>query len=95
MVSLLLYMNKGGEKSGKFTRLCIFFVLRTLRQIKCSTNENVNGDCPNAGRAVGTRQERKLRFLVLGRLSCRTGFLLALPKRNKRLVFFISIEAYG
>ena len=29
------------EKSGKFTRLCIFFVLRTLRLLECSTNGNV------------------------------------------------------
>lgn len=34
-------MNKGEEKSGKVTRLCIFFVLRTLRQLECSTIENV------------------------------------------------------
>lgn len=40
-VSLLPFENKGEEKSGKVTRLCIFFVLRTLRQLECSTIENV------------------------------------------------------
>ena len=48
----------------------------------------VCGDCPNAGRAVGTRQERKLRFRVLwGLSSSRTGFSLALPKETKASVF--------